>query len=116
MAHICDFLKQLADLELVTLEGWDVKNKTTVSIHLNRSVTILDTSTAQPRSSFFTNEARHLFQPINFSFDSLADVERFWFKLHTVCRQTPIILSESHSPFPIPIPAMRYMYMYTQYM
>ena len=31
MTHICDFLKQLADLDLITLDGWDVKNKTTVS-------------------------------------------------------------------------------------
>lgn len=121
VTHICDFLKQLADMELITLEGWDVKNKATVSyeinklhdvksvciyvcgynlqvsICLNRSMTILDTSTTQPRCSFFTNEARHLFQPITFSFVSLADVERFWFKLQTICRQTPIILSESNS-------------------
>ena len=31
MTHSCDFLKQLADLDLITLDGWDVKNKTTVS-------------------------------------------------------------------------------------
>ena len=66
-----------------------------ITVHLTRTVTILDTSTAEPRSSFWTNEARDLFEPVTFTFGSLADVERYWFQLQSTCLMTPIILSES---------------------
>ena len=72
-----------------------------IVVYLNQAVMFLDTSTAEPRSSFWTNEARDLFEPITFSFSSLSDVERYWFQLQSTCLMTPIILSES-------------MYMYMQ--
>ena len=65
-----------------------------VYLRLQHEGTILDTSTADPRRSFFMEEARSLFEVLRFSFTSVADLERFWFELQRVCQYTRIILGE----------------------
>ena len=65
-----------------------------VYLRLKHEGTILDTSTADPRRSFFMEEARSLFEVLRFPFTCMADLERFWFKLQRVCQYTRIILSE----------------------
>ena len=70
-------------------------------IFLNKTTSILDTSTAKPRRSFFLEEARPLFETIHHQFCSLADLERYWFQLQSICLQTPIILGEDLVPIPV---------------
>lgn len=65
-----------------------------ICIYLNRTASILDTSVAKPRRSFFLEEARPLFKTIHHRFSCLADLEKYWFQLQTVCLQTPIIVGE----------------------
>lgn len=59
-------------------------------MELLRSCSILDTSNAKARHSFFLEECRSKFNSTTFQFDSLKDLQAYWFKLKSVCTMTKI--------------------------
>ena len=65
-----------------------------ISVRLCEHATILDTSVARPRRSFFLEEARSRFKTIPYSLSSLAEVERYWYQLQCISLGTPIVLGQ----------------------
>ena len=59
-------------------------------MELLRSCSVLDTSQIKTRHSFFLEESRSQFNSITFQFDSLKDLQAYWFKLKSVCMMTKI--------------------------
>lgn len=59
-------------------------------MELLRSCSILDTSNIKIRHSFFLEECRSKFNSIPFQFDSVNDLQAYWFKLKSVCLMTKI--------------------------
>ena len=59
-------------------------------MELLHSCSVLDTSNIKARHSFFLEESRSKFNSITFQFDSVKDLQAYWFKLKSVCMMTKI--------------------------
>lgn len=55
---------------------------------LLHSCSVLDTSNIESRHSFFLEECRSQFNNITFQFDSVKDIQAYWFKLKSICMMT----------------------------
>lgn len=64
-----------------------------MQVCLCREVSLLDTSLAPLRHSFFLNEAREQFAEVTYQLNDLLDLEKFWFDLQSVCLRTDMIIS-----------------------
>lgn len=92
IAATCRLLEQLAEMGLVRIDGSLNRNQSRAYVFLSRSASLVDTSTAEPRRSYFLNTARASLQTRSYRLDCLADVDKYWFELRTICLQTKMIL------------------------
>lgn len=89
--RLYELLQMLEDMKLIVIHqptGYLIKIN--VEVELLHSCSILDTSNIKIRHSFFLEECRSKFNSIPFQFDSVNDLQAYWFKLKSVCLMTKI--------------------------
>ncbi|XP_029312111.1 general transcription factor 3C polypeptide 1 isoform X2 [Cottoperca gobio] len=66
------------------------KEKDQVFVYLRRNATIVDTTNAEPHYWLVTESSDKPFEQRQYSFNTVEDVENYWFDLMCVCLNTPL--------------------------